>query len=103
MPMLPPAPGLFSMTKGCPSDWLTLSPMMRASASAGPPGGNGTRILTALLGYGDSAPAVYATLHARSANPARVSTRANFVVRVMNAPAADVTAADNNRMRRPLE
>src|SRR6266550_2428470 len=102
MPMLPPAPGLFSMTNGCPSDWLRRSPTIRASASAGPPGGNGTRIRTALLGYGDCAAAVYAMLHARSIKPARATARTNVGVRDMNAPVADVTAADNNRVCRLL-
>src|SRR5438067_223753 len=40
MPMFPPAPGRLSTTTGFPRLTESLSPMRRASASAGPPGGN---------------------------------------------------------------
>src|SRR5690242_402963 len=57
MPMLPPAPALFSTTNALPSDCDSLSPTMRASASAGPPAGNGTIIRTGRSGYGACADA----------------------------------------------
>ena len=40
-PMLPPAPGLFSMMIGCPSVLASSSPTARASTSTRPPAGNG--------------------------------------------------------------
>src|SRR2546429_3201653 len=40
--MLPPAPGLFSTTTGCPSACCSLGAMRRAERSTGPPGAYGT-------------------------------------------------------------
>src|SRR5690349_20101631 len=47
---LPPAPGLFSTTTGCPSTVLRCSANSRAERSALPPAGNGTKMATVLLG-----------------------------------------------------
>src|SRR5215469_2148646 len=47
---LPPAPGLFSTTTGCPSTVLRCSANSRAERSALPPAGNGTRMAIVLLG-----------------------------------------------------
>ena len=41
-PMLPPAPGLFSITTGWPSERAICSPSVRAMVSIAPAGGNGT-------------------------------------------------------------
>src|SRR4029079_13964625 len=47
----PPAPGLFSMTKGWPSCCESFSPTMRAARSVAWPGGQGMMTFTGLLGY----------------------------------------------------
>ena len=49
--MLPLAPGLFSMTNGCPNAAASFSPSARAARSVEPPGGNATTMRTGLLGY----------------------------------------------------
>ena len=46
----PEAPGLLSMTKGCPSATLSCCPTIRAARSVAVPGGKGTIILTGRLG-----------------------------------------------------
>src|ERR1039458_2124287 len=45
MPILPPAPGRFSIMNGWPYIWFSRSARMRASTSVEPPGGYGTTIL----------------------------------------------------------
>ena len=50
VPVRPPAPARFSITTGWPSSVANLSPRMRAKVSAGPPAGNGTTNLMALVG-----------------------------------------------------
>jgi len=42
VPMLPPAPARFSMTKGCPRISAIFGVTVRATMSVPPPGGNGT-------------------------------------------------------------
>src|ERR1700682_205465 len=49
--MLPPAPGLFSITTGCPRRSPSLPATARAEMSVDPAGGNGTTILMGLVGY----------------------------------------------------
>src|SRR5438105_1584084 len=66
---------------------------MRASASAGPPGGNGTRMRTGLLGYGDVSAAIDAELQARNAKQARVSTRKTSDVVCMRSPSMTLLQA----------
>src|SRR2546421_8012947 len=41
-PMLPPAPGLFSTTTGCPRACCSFGAIRRAERSTGPPGAYGT-------------------------------------------------------------
>ena len=48
--MAPVAPGLFSMTTGCPSFSCILWDMIRASESVEPPGGKGTVMVIGLSG-----------------------------------------------------
>jgi hypothetical protein len=50
MPMLPDAPGRFSMTIVCPSASPSFGEMIRATKSDAPPGANGTIILTGRFG-----------------------------------------------------
>src|SRR5262249_16496466 len=50
-PMVEPAPVTFSTIIGCPSEWRICSAIMRASASVGPPAGNGTMIVMGRDGY----------------------------------------------------
>ena len=50
MPMLPPAPGRFSITTGWPHFSDSFWPTMRASASEAPPGVCGTMMRTGLAG-----------------------------------------------------
>ena len=45
--LMPPAPGMFSITKRCPSFSPSFSPTIRAVTSATPPGPNGTISRTA--------------------------------------------------------
>src|SRR5918995_7153153 len=49
--MAPSAPGLVSITTGCPRACPSGWAKMRAPSSAAPPGGNGTIRRTGLLGY----------------------------------------------------
>jgi hypothetical protein len=49
-PIVPVAPGLFSTTNGCPNFSCSLGAIARASVSVDPPGGNGTTIVTGLVG-----------------------------------------------------
>src|SRR5436190_6729056 len=66
--MLPPAPGLFSMTTGWPSRCESLSATARAERSVEPAGGKGTIMRIVLLGYVACAPAsVEANAAAKSA------------------------------------
>jgi len=44
------APGLFSITTGCPMDAVSLSPSSRAITSMAPPGVAGTTILIDRVG-----------------------------------------------------
>src|SRR6187402_3222388 len=48
--MLPPAPGRFSMTTGCPHIFCNSTPSERATMSVVPPGGNGTIMRTGFDG-----------------------------------------------------
>src|SRR5216117_3196232 len=50
-PMVPPAPGRFSMTIGCPSWGESLSDTVRAMMSVPLPGVNGTMILIGFAGH----------------------------------------------------
>ncbi|KAG1272128.1 hypothetical protein G6F64_015546 [Rhizopus arrhizus] len=50
VPMLPPAPGLFSTTNGCPSFLDSELDMLRVSVSVVPPAVNATMTLTGLSG-----------------------------------------------------
>jgi len=50
MPILVPAPGRFSMTKGWPSRSDSHWPISRARMSNAPPGGTGTTIRTGRAG-----------------------------------------------------
>ena len=50
MPILPPAPGLFSTTTACPSRSPRRPAMVRTTTSTPTPGGNGTMILTGRFG-----------------------------------------------------
>src|SRR5712691_5010444 len=50
-PMVPPAPGRFSMTMGCPSWGESLSVTVRAMMSVPLPGVNGTTILIGFAGH----------------------------------------------------
>jgi hypothetical protein len=56
--MLPPAPGLFSITTDWPHTSCRRLPTRRAVMSVEPPGGNGTTMRTDLCGH--SAPAARA-------------------------------------------
>src|SRR6266850_2413163 len=49
--MVVPAPGLLSITTGCPSRGESFSPTARATMSTPPPGGNGTMKRTGRAGY----------------------------------------------------
>src|SRR5262245_55876584 len=49
--MLPPAPGLFSTTTGCPNAVDSFCPMIRASVSVLPPGAKGTTYVIGWLGH----------------------------------------------------
>src|SRR5215468_8022376 len=51
MPIIPPAPGLFSTMTCCPSVVASRCATKRPITSVGPPGENGTTIFTGLLGY----------------------------------------------------
>src|SRR5688572_11664412 len=51
MATMPKAPGLFSVTNGCPSMLRSCSPSTRETMSVAPPGAYGTMIRTGLLGY----------------------------------------------------
>src|SRR5262245_24182812 len=51
MAMMPKAPGLFSITNGCPRIGRICSPTMRMTMSVALPGPNGTMTLTGLPGY----------------------------------------------------
>src|SRR5436309_15669490 len=51
MPIMFPAPGLFSMKKAWPSALEKCWPSTRATMSVPPPGGEGTTIRTGLAGY----------------------------------------------------
>ncbi len=55
MPMLPPAPPMFSTTNVVPSVRPMCSPTRRATTSVGPPAANGTMTVIGLLGYCASA------------------------------------------------
>lgn len=50
-PILPPAPGLFSITMGCPSSCDNLPLMSLAMLSIRPPGGKGTTSLMGRVGH----------------------------------------------------
>src|SRR3954452_13366362 len=49
--MLPPAPGRFSITNGCPRSCSSFLARVRASTSLGPPGVNATIRVTGRVGY----------------------------------------------------
>src|SRR6187455_733229 len=51
VPMMPPAPGLFSTRKVCPIDLVKESATRRATMSVADPGVKATMILTGLVGY----------------------------------------------------
>ena len=55
MPMLPPAPPMFSTTNVVPSVRPMCSPTRRVTTSVGPPAANGTMTVIGLLGYCASA------------------------------------------------
>src|SRR6266850_6747095 len=65
--MVPPAPGRFSMTMGCPSWGESLSVTVRAMMSVPLPGVNGTMIL---IGFAGHACACAPTCRAQSASAA---------------------------------
>src|SRR5258707_1543338 len=65
--MVPPAPGRFSMTMGCPSWGESLSVTVRAMMSVPLPGVNGTMIL---IGFEGQACACAPTCRAQSASAA---------------------------------
>src|SRR5438874_32201 len=69
--MLPPAPGTFSISTGCPSASPAPSATMRATTSEEPPGPNGTTSLTGFPGN------VCAWTAPASARPAVNAVRAN--------------------------
>jgi len=50
VPMVEPAPGLFSITIGCPSAGASSFCRMRAATSVKPPGPNGTTMRIGLWG-----------------------------------------------------
>jgi hypothetical protein len=50
IPITAPAPGRFSITIDAPTRSASFAPMMRASTSLPPPGGNGEIILIGRLG-----------------------------------------------------
>src|SRR5207245_5714709 len=74
-PMVPPAPGRFSMTMGCPSWGESLSVTVRAMMSVPLPGVNGTMILIGFAGQA-CAHAVVCAIH--SAIPA--ASVLNFLI-----------------------
>src|ERR1035437_1905319 len=49
--MAPSAPGRFSTSTGCPIDWVSACPRMRAAASVAPPAGNWRTMRMGLDGY----------------------------------------------------
>src|SRR5688572_19875912 len=51
MPIMLPAPGLFSTTNGCANDFEKSAASTRATMSVPPPGGEGTTMRTARVGY----------------------------------------------------
>jgi hypothetical protein len=67
--MLPFAPGRLSITTGCPSASLKRGPTMRASVSAGPPGGTATIMRIGFEGYGCAT--TEADINTSSKNPMR--------------------------------
>src|SRR6476620_7365161 len=58
VPMVEPAPGLFSMTIGWPMAGASSFCRMRAATSVNPPGPKGTMILIGRVGYGCACAAV---------------------------------------------
>src|SRR5690606_32387397 len=60
IPMLPPAPALFSTTTGCPHCSDKLCAIKRARVSVTPPAVNGTTSRTGLSGYDAAAVAALA-------------------------------------------
>ena len=50
MPVVPPAPAMFSTMNCWPSDFEKYSPTMRAMMSVGPPAANGTMMVTGRVG-----------------------------------------------------
>jgi hypothetical protein len=69
--MFPDAPGLFSTSTGCPSDFESLSATVRARMSVEPPGAHGTMIFTGRSGQAACA----AGAHSASAVMITVTTR----------------------------
>src|ERR1700745_2816242 len=81
---LPPAPGLFSTTAGCPSTVLRRSANSRAERSALPPAGNGTRMPIVLLGQvSDEASAQLGTAAALAAAAAHPKIRRRRASNIM--------------------
>src|SRR5215831_15169782 len=79
--MMPPLPARFSMITACCQRSLSFCATVRVMASVAPPGGNGTTILTVLLGY--AATCASASCHTRvNEAPAMIHAdieRANFM------------------------
>jgi hypothetical protein len=50
LPIVPPPPPTFSMTRGCPRIFPICSVTTRATTSLGPPAGNGTTTVMGLTG-----------------------------------------------------
>ena len=65
---MPPAPGLFSMTTGCPNISAIFAPTVRAVRSAMPPAPKGTMIFRGLVG---KLAAVWATANGAMASMLR--------------------------------
>src|SRR6266576_1819708 len=75
VPIVPPAPGRFSMTTGCPQYSESFWPNVRARMSVALPAVNGTMILTGFVGH-----ACALANEAHSAQSAITATRTIFMV-----------------------
>src|SRR5437763_17125492 len=86
VPIVPPAPGWFSMTTGCPQYSESFCPNVRARMSVALPAVNGTMIFTGFVGH---ACALANEVH--SAHSATRATRQMFIQSSRNSLAQDVT------------
>ena len=88
VPSMLAAPGLFSMTTGCPQIPDIFCPSRRATTSTPPPGGNPTMIRTGEDGYGPRC--------ATDGGMETTETAASTAIEKMRIPAVLLTTTERN-------